>query len=106
MINAKFIYYKNWEWNRFISVSYTHLKKELVRVVKAPDQKDESGQVTAPGEISLDLTGRKPGRGAYVCKNIDCLKAARKARRFEKTFSCQIPAQVYERMEEEIVQSE
>ena len=55
-------------------------KKELVRVVKAPDQKDESGQVTAPGEISLDLTGRKPGRGAYVCKNIDCLKAARKAR--------------------------
>ena len=81
-------------------------KKELVRVVKAPDQKDESGQVTAPGEISLDLTGRKPGRGAYVCKNIDCLKAARKARRFEKTVSCQIPAQVYERMEEEIVQSE
>ena len=77
-------------------------KKELVRVVKAPDQKDGSGQTISPGEVSLDLTGRKPGRGAYVCKNIDCLRAARKARRFERAFSCQIPAEVYDRMEEEI----
>ena len=70
-------------------------KKELVRVVKSPEQ-----------EISLDLTGRKPGRGAYVCKSIDCLKAARKARRFEKAFSCKIPDEVYDRMEEEISQNE
>lgn len=70
-------------------------KKELVRVVKSPE-----------GEISLDLTGRKPGRGAYVCKSIDCLKAARKARRFEKAFSCKIPDEVYDRMEEEISQNE
>lgn len=67
-------------------------KKELVRVVKSPE-----------GEISLDLTGRKPGRGAYVCRNIDCLKAARKARRFEKAFSCRIPDEVYDRMEEELL---
>lgn len=67
-------------------------KKELVRVVKSPE-----------GEISLDLTGRKPGRGAYVCRNIDCLKAARKARRFEKAFSCKIPDEVYDRMEEELL---
>lgn len=70
-------------------------KKELVRVVKSPEQ-----------EISLDLTGRKPGRGAYVCKSIDCLKAARKARRFEKAFSSKIPEEVYDRMEEEISQNE
>ncbi|QEY35138.1 YlxR family protein [Caproiciproducens galactitolivorans] len=70
-------------------------KKELVRVVKSPE-----------GEISLDLTGRKPGRGAYVCKSIDCLKAARKSRRFEKSFSCKIPDEVYDRMEEEISQNE
>ncbi|HEX3039672.1 MAG TPA: YlxR family protein [Caproiciproducens sp.] len=70
-------------------------KKELVRVVKSPE-----------GEISLDLTGRKPGRGAYVCKSIDCLRAARKARRFEKAFSCKIPDEVYDRMEEEISQNE
>lgn len=70
-------------------------KKELVRVVKSPEQ-----------EISLDLTERKPGRGAYVCRSTDCLKAARKARRFEKAFSCKIPDEVYDRMEEEISQNE
>ncbi|QAT51140.1 YlxR family protein [Caproiciproducens sp. NJN-50] len=66
-------------------------KKELVRVVKSPE-----------GEISLDLTGRKPGRGAYVCRSADCLKAARKARRLEKAFSCRIPDEVYDRLEEEL----
>ena len=81
-------------------------KKELVRVVKAPDQKDENGLVVEQGGVSLDLSGRKPGRGAYVCKNSTCLKAARKARRFERAFSCQIPAEVYDRMEEEINQNE
>ena len=70
-------------------------KKELVRVVKSPE-----------GEVSLDLTGRKPGRGAYVCPRVDCLRLARKARRLEKAFSCQIPAPVYERMEEEFEASE
>lgn len=77
-------------------------KKELVRVVKAPDVKDDSGQVTGPGEISLDLIGRKPGRGAYVCKDINCLRAARKSKRFERVFSCPIPPEVYDRLEEEI----
>jgi uncharacterized protein len=70
-------------------------KQELVRVVKSPE-----------GEISLDSTGKKPGRGAYVCKNIDCLKAARKARRFEKAFSCKIPDEIYDRMEEEMLGKE
>ena len=77
-------------------------KPELVRVVKAPDQKDEQGNILAAGEISLDATGKKPGRGAYVCKKADCLKAARQSRRFERAFSCQIPAEVYDKMEEEI----
>lgn len=66
-------------------------KKELVRVVKGPD-----------GDISLDLTGKKAGRGAYVCPDLLCLQAARKARRFEKSFSCRIPEQVYAQMEEEL----
>lgn len=81
-------------------------KKELVRVVKAPDQKDENGQTVVPGAVSLDLTGRKPGRGAYVCKSLACLKAARKARRFERAFSCQIPEEVYDQMEEELRENE
>lgn len=66
-------------------------KKELVRVVRSPE-----------GKVSLDLTGKKPGRGAYVCRNADCLVKARKAKRFERAFSCEIPDDVYERMEEEL----
>lgn len=71
-------------------------KKELVRVVKAPSNGEQEGK------ISLDLTGRKPGRGAYVCRNVECLKLARKARRLEKAFSCRIPDGVYEKLEGEM----
>ena len=70
-------------------------KKELVRVVKSPE-----------GEVSLDLTGKKPGRGAYVCRSAECLKAARKARRLERAFSCRIPDTVYDRMEGELSRNE
>ena len=66
-------------------------KRVLVRVVKSQD-----------GEIALDLTGKKAGRGAYVCRDIECLQKARKARRLEKAFSCRIPDEVYDRMEEEL----
>lgn len=76
-------------------------KKELVRVVKAP-QKEEA----APPEISLDLTGKKPGRGAYLCRDAQCLRLARKSRRLERAFSCKIPEEVYQRLEEEIAQAE
>lgn len=66
-------------------------KKELVRVVRSPE-----------GEIALDLTGKLPGRGAYVCPSLACLQAARKARRLERSFACRIPDEVYDRMEEEM----
>lgn len=62
-------------------------KKELMRVVKSPE-----------GEIFLDFTGKKNGRGAYLCKNEACLDKARKARRLEKSFSCKIDERVYEVM--------
>ena len=71
------------------------LKKELVRVVRSPE-----------GEISLDLTGKKSGRGAYICRNVECLRLARKARRIEKSLSCQIPAEVYDQLEGELGGSE
>lgn len=77
-------------------------KRELIRVVKAPEKKDENGNVISGGEISLDLTGRKSGRGAYVCKNADCFEKARKARRFERSLSCKIPEEVYEQMSKEL----
>ena len=75
-------------------------QKELVRVVKTK-LKDEDGNETG-FEISLDLTGKKAGRGAYVCRDAECLVKARKAKRLEKAFSCAIPDGVYERMEDEL----
>lgn len=66
-------------------------KKELLRVVKSPE-----------GEISLDFTGKKNGRGAYICHSSDCLEKARKGRRLEKTFSCKIEDSVYEVMANEL----
>ena len=66
-------------------------KKELIRVVKSPQ-----------GEVSLDLTGKKNGRGAYVCNNPECLKKARKRKSIERAFSMKIEDAVYDKMEEEI----
>ena len=70
-------------------------KRELVRVVRTPE-----------GEILLDLTGKKSGRGAYLCPNSECLKKARKARRLERALDCAIPAEVYDRLEEEMKNSD
>ena len=77
-------------------------KKQLVRVVKAPDKTDENGEVIEKGGISVDFMGKRSGRGAYICHNAECLKAARKARRLERAFSCKIPDEVYEQLEREL----
>lgn len=66
-------------------------KRTLVRVVRSPE-----------GEVSLDLTGKKSGRGAYVCKNPDCLAKARKKKAFERELSVQISDEIYIQMEEEM----
>lgn len=66
-------------------------KKELVRVVKTPE-----------GKIVLDLTGKMNGRGAYICKSSECLRKARKAKRFEKAFETAVPAEVYSEIEKEL----
>jgi predicted RNA-binding protein YlxR (DUF448 family) len=66
-------------------------KSELVRVLRTPD-----------GEVVLDLTGKKSGRGAYICKAAACLKKARKSKRLDTSLECTIPTEVYDRMEEEI----
>ena len=62
-------------------------KRELIRVVKPKE-----------GEISLDLTGKLPGRGAYLCRNAECLRMAQKNRRLERSFSCKVEPEVYEVM--------
>ena len=79
-------------------------QKDLVRVVKTK-LKDQDGNETG-FEISLDLTGKKAGRGAYLCKNENCYNAARKARRFNKALSCEIPEEILEKMRQEISENE
>ena len=75
-------------------------KKELIRIVRSPEVKNENGEVVEEPQISLDTTGKKSGRGAYVCNNIECLQKAQKARRLERAFSCKIPEEVYTQLEE------
>ena len=70
-------------------------KKELVRVVRSPE-----------GVISLDFRGKAPGRGAYVCSNLECLRRARKARSLERSLDTAIPAEVYDALEERMAQPE
>ena len=70
-------------------------KRELVRVVRSPE-----------GEISIDLRGKAPGRGAYLCPSAACLAKARKAKRLERTFEVPIPDGIYDRLTEEIACAE
>lgn len=65
-------------------------KKEMMRVLK-----------TAEGEICLDVTGKKNGRGAYVCRSLECLQAARKNKGLERSFKMNLPGEVYELLERE-----
>ena len=66
-------------------------KNTLIRVLRTPE-----------GEIVLDLTGKKSGRGAYICKSLSCYKRAVKSKKIESSLECTIPAEVYSRMEEEL----
>lgn len=66
-------------------------KKELIRIVK----NDEN-------EFSVDFTGKKPGRGAYICASMDCLQKACKNKGLERSFKMAVPKEVYEQLREEL----
>ena len=70
-------------------------KKELVRIVRSPE-----------GEVSVDLTGKRSGRGAYLCPSAACLAKARKAKRLEHAFGVPVPDEVFERLTEEMACAE
>ncbi|MDU1411577.1 MAG: YlxR family protein [Clostridium sp.] len=70
-------------------------KKELIRVVKSKEN-----------EISIDLHGKKPGRGAYICRDINCLEKAVKAKRLERNLECKISDEIYDKLKEEISNAE
>ena len=54
---------------------------------------------TPEGEILLDFTGKKSGRGAYICRSVACLKKARKSNRIDRSLDVAIPEEVYDEME-------
>ena len=66
-------------------------KRSLIRVVKSPE-----------GEISIDITGKKNGRGAYLCRSMDCLEKAIRSRGLERSLKVKIPDEVYETLKEEL----
>ena len=70
-------------------------KIELIRIVRSPE-----------GEISLDLTGKKSGRGAYICRSKKCFMRARKSKRIDKALDVSVPEEVYDRMETELLEDE
>jgi len=68
-------------------------KKEMIRILKTPE-----------GTFTLDATGRKNGRGAYICPSMECLKKAVKCKGLERSFKMAVPKEVYETLEKEMEQ--
>lgn len=66
-------------------------KREMIRVIK-----------TSENEIILDATGKKNGRGAYLCADGECLKKAEKSKGLERSLKTAIPKEIYEQLEEEM----
>ena len=66
-------------------------KRELIRVVRGTD-----------GTVSLDFSGKAPGRGAYICPNSDCLQKAMKSKSLERSLEVTIPQEVYLRLQKEM----
>ena len=66
-------------------------KVELLRVVRTPE-----------GEICLDFRGKMNGRGAYICRDPECLRKERRSRRIDRNLACDIPEDIYDRMEKEL----
>jgi uncharacterized protein len=70
-------------------------KKDMIRVVKTPE-----------GQIIIDATGKKNGRGAYICCSVECLSKSIKTKALERSFKTKIPTQVYEELEKELKELE
>ena len=66
-------------------------KRELIRVIRTPE-----------GQVTLDETGRMNGRGAYLCRRVECLQKARRSRGLERSLKVTIPDEIYDRLEEEL----
>jgi len=70
-------------------------KSELIRVVRTPES-----------EVVIDRTGKRNGRGAYMCRSVECLRKARKSGRLASSLSCQIPEEIYDELAAEVADGE
>ena len=70
-------------------------KKDLIRIIKTPED-----------TIEVDFTGKKKGRGAYICNSTECLRLARKRKSLERSLKTSIPDEVYQQIEKEMVSDE
>lgn len=70
-------------------------KKELIRIIRTPEE-----------EITVDFSGKKNGRGAYICNSIDCLRLAQKRKALDRSLKTTIPAEIYESLKKEMMGSE
>ncbi len=70
-------------------------KRELIRVVRSPQ-----------GEVSIDFRGKMPGRGAYVCRDAECLKRALKTKAFDRAFGVSVPEDVYGQLKAQLENDE
>ncbi|MGB9678628.1 MAG: RNase P modulator RnpM [Thermoanaerobacteraceae bacterium] len=68
-------------------------KKELIRIVRR----------SVDGKVQVDLTGKVPGRGCYICKNTECLKKAVKSKRLDKALQVSVAEEIIKQLESEIV---
>ncbi len=66
-------------------------KKELIRIVRSPE-----------GEFDLDVTGKKSGRGAYICKNPECFTLVKKGKKLNRSFETSVPDEIYDKLESEL----
>ncbi len=80
---------------RCVGCNTSKPKKELVRVVRNSAQ-----------EISMDLIGKKPGRGAYICPDPTCLAKAQKRKSLERAFECSIQVELFETLKEELLKAQ
>jgi len=70
-------------------------KKELIRIVRSPQ-----------GDIQIDLTGKKPGRGAYLCGKTSCFKLAKKSKAFERALKTPVEPEIYDKLEADFIKVE
>lgn len=95
MGGKKVVHVKKVPLRQCIGCSERREKKDLIRIIRTPEE-----------EIIVDFTGKKNGRGAYICNSVECLRLARKKKSLERSLNTAIPEQIYQELEKEMCTDE